>query len=42
VSATSEVVLTTVDTTLTTEQEAACAALCADMGATYRIRAWAG
>jgi radical SAM enzyme (TIGR04100 family) len=37
-----KVVLTTVDTTLTKEQEAACAALCADMGATYRIRAWAG
>lgn len=36
------VVLTTVATTLTAEQEAACAAICERIGATYRIRAWEG
>ncbi len=36
------VVLTTVDTTLTKEQEAHCAALCRAIGAKYRIRAWEG
>ena len=34
------VVLTTVDTTLTKEQETACAAICRKLGATYRIRPW--
>ena len=37
-----EVVLTTVDTTLTKEQEARCAELCRGIGARYRIRAWEG
>ena len=36
------VVLTTVATTLTAEQEERCAAICRDIGATYRIRAWEG
>ena len=36
------VVLTTVDTTLTKEQEARCAELCRTIGAKYRIRAWEG
>lgn len=36
------VVLTTVDTTLTKEQEARCAELCRAIGAKYRIRAWEG
>ena len=36
------VVLTTVETTLTKEQEAECAAICRRHGATYRIRAWEG
>lgn len=34
------VVLTTVATTLTAEQEAACAEICCEIGATYRIRAY--
>lgn len=34
------VVLTTVDTTITKEQEAECAKICASIGAKYRIRAW--
>lgn len=34
------VVLTTVATTLTAEQEAACAEICREIGATYRIRAY--
>ena len=34
------VVLTTVATTLAPEQEARCAAICRDIGAAYRIRAW--
>ena len=37
-----QVVLTTVDTTLTKEQEAECAAICARIGAAYRIRPWEG
>ncbi len=37
-----EVVLTTVDTTLTAEQESECAAICASVGARYRIREWEG
>ena len=36
------VVLTTVDTTLTREQEAECAAICQKLGAAYRIRPWEG
>ena len=34
------VVLTTVDTTLTKEEEAACRKICNDLGVTYRIRPW--
>lgn len=34
------VVLSTVDTTLTKEQEARCAEICKRIGATYRIRPW--
>ena len=37
-----EVVLTTVDTTLTSEQESECAAICDAIGARYRIREWEG
>ena len=36
------VVLTTVATTLTGEQEAECAEICRRIGAEYRIRAWMG
>ncbi len=36
------VVLTTVDTTLTKEEEAQCAKICEDLGVTYRIREWEG
>ena len=36
------VVLTTVETTLTKEQEAECAAICQKLGAAYRIRPWEG
>ena len=36
------VVLTTVATTLTKEQEAECAAICKRIGAVYRIRPWEG
>ncbi len=36
------VVLTTVDTTLTKEQETECAAICKRIGASYRIRPWEG
>ena len=36
------VVLTTVETTLTEEQEAECAAICKRIGAVYRIRSWEG
>jgi len=36
------VVLTTVDTTITKEQEAECAKICEKIGASYRIRAWEG
>ncbi len=35
-----KVVLTTVDTTLTHEEEAKCAAICREIGAAYRIRPW--
>ena len=34
------VVLTTVDTTITHEEEAECQKICDDMGAAYRIRPW--
>lgn len=34
------VVLTTVDTTLTKEEEEQCQKLCRDLGVSYRIRAW--
>lgn len=34
------VVLSTVDTTLTKEEEAECEKICASIGATYRIRPW--
>ncbi len=34
------VILTTVETTITKEQEKECAKICADIGATYRIREW--
>lgn len=36
------VVLSTVDTTLTKEEEERCAQICKDIGVTYRIRAWEG
>lgn len=35
-----EVVMTTVDTTITKEEEAQCQVICDEIGATYRIRAW--
>jgi radical SAM enzyme (TIGR04100 family) len=34
------VVMTTVDTTLTKEEEAQCRKICEDLGVTYRIRPW--
>ncbi|WP_330595222.1 TIGR04100 family radical SAM protein [Qiania dongpingensis] len=34
------VVMTTVDTTLTKEEEEACRKICRDLGVTYRIRPW--
>ena len=34
------VVMTTVDTTLTKEEEAQCAEICKELGVTYRIRPW--
>ena len=37
-----KVVLTTVATTLTKEQEARCAEICKELGAAYRIRPWEG
>ena len=36
------VVLSTVETTLTKEQEARCAEICRDLGVRYRIREWEG
>lgn len=36
------VVMTTVETTLTKEEEARCAEICKELGVTYRIRAWEG
>ena len=35
-----EVVLSTVSTTLTAEEEKECAAICKRIGVTYRIRPW--
>lgn len=40
VSAVPEVVMTTVATTITHEEEAQCRAICAQIGARYRIRPW--
>lgn len=37
-----KVVLTTVDTTITKEEEARCRAICEALGVTYRIRPWEG
>lgn len=37
-----KVIFTTVDTTLTKEEEARCAQICKSLGVTYRIRAWEG
>ena len=37
-----EVVLTTVDTTITHEEEAECEKICKKIGAKYRIRPWEG
>lgn len=36
----SKVVMTTVDTTLTKEEEAQCREICENLGVTYRIRPW--
>ncbi len=36
------VIMTTVDTTITHEEETLCQKLCEDIGATYRIRPWEG
>lgn len=36
------VVLTTVDTTISKDEEAMCAKICSDLGVTYRIRPWEG
>lgn len=36
------VVMTTVSTTLTEEEEAQCAEICKELGVTYRIRPWEG
>ena len=35
-----EVVMTTVDTTISHEEEAQCQAICDRIGARYRIRPW--
>lgn len=35
-----KVVMTTVDTTITHEEEQACSRICQEIGATYRIRPW--
>ena len=35
-----KVIMTTVDTTLSREEEEKCAGICKNIGATYRIRAW--
>lgn len=37
-----KVMMTTVDTTLTKEEEAQCQAICDSLGVTYRIREWEG
>lgn len=36
------VILTTVSTTITKDEEAQCAKICEDLGVTYRIRPWEG
>jgi hypothetical protein len=36
------VVMTTVDTTITHEEEEQCRKICEEIGATYRIRPWEG
>lgn len=36
------VVMTTVETTISHEDEERCRAICEKLGARYRIRAWAG
>lgn len=36
------VILTTVDTTITKDEEHQCQKICEDLGVTYRIRAWQG
>lgn len=38
----SNVVMTTVETTITKEEEAQCREICEKLGVTYRIRAWEG
>ena len=35
-----EVIMTTVETTITKDEEARCRAICEELGVTYRIRAW--
>jgi hypothetical protein len=35
-----KVIMTTVDTTITHEEEARCQEICDEIGATYRIRPW--
>jgi hypothetical protein len=35
-----KVIMTTVDTTITHQEEARCQAICDAIGATYRIRPW--
>ena len=35
-----QVILSTVDTTLTKEEEEQCASICSKLGVTYRIRPW--
>ena len=37
-----KVTFTTVETTLTKEEEEECAKICEEIGATYRIRPWIG
>ena len=37
-----EVILSTVGTTISREEEEQCALICKDLGVTYRIREWDG
>ena len=37
-----EVIMTTVETTITKDEEARCRAICEELGVKYRIRAWEG